>query len=403
MLNLFQSNQMVNLANAFCARNGDVIDPFEPLTIVVQSLGLGQWLKLRLADQFGIATNVDTVLPATFLWRLYRALIPETANLETSPFDRERLVWRIMRLLEQNPGLSPALSHYLSSPGDADLRRFQLSNEIALLFDEYLMYRPEWMLEWGQATSSPQLAPSGEHAQWQAALWQLILADTQAYQELHRAALHRRALSRLSLNRDEQNPTIAWPRISIFGLSTMPEIQLQTFEALAEHCEVDLYFLNPCEHYWGDIISSKDKARRSIRALVKPEENKSLTDEDYLEVGNPLLSSLGKQAREYLELLLSSDRIATHDYFTHLPETTALNRIKNDVLDMTFAGSFGSFEAGEPFAIRDRSIQLHCCHSRLREVEVLHDEILRSLASDPDLKLSDIIVMVPDIADYAPL
>lgn len=393
---------MVNLADAFCARNGDIIDPFEPLTIVVQSLGLGQWLKLRLADQFGIATNVDAVLPATFLWRLYRTLIPDTAHLETSPFDREQLVWRVMRLLDQNPDLSPALSHYLNSPGDPDLRRFQLSSEITLLFDEYLMYRPEWMLEWTEASARPGQAPTGDHAEWQSGLWRLIIEDAQGFEQLHRAALHRSALSRLAANQSNQSPLVDWPRISIFGLSTMPEIQLQTFEALAEHTEVDLYFLNPCEHYWGDIISAKDKARRSIRTLVKPGGHETLTDEDYLEVGNPLLSSLGKQAREYLELLLSSDRIQTFEFFTRFPETTALNRIKNDVLDMTFAGEFGNGCAGEPFSNHDSSIQVHSCHSRLREVEVLHDEILRALTTTPELKLSDIIVMVPDIADYAP-
>ncbi|MBT7880211.1 MAG: hypothetical protein HN738_19225, partial [Gammaproteobacteria bacterium] len=78
MLNLFQSNQMSELSRAFCARNTLFHDPFEPLTVVVQSFGLGQWLKLQLSDYHGISSNVDCTLPATFLWRLYQSLIPET-------------------------------------------------------------------------------------------------------------------------------------------------------------------------------------------------------------------------------------------------------------------------------------------------------------------------------------
>jgi len=403
MLNLFQSNQMTSLAAAFCERNAELRDPFEPLTVIVQSIGLGQWLKLKLANHHGIASNVDAVLPATFLWRLYRELIPETSRLDASPFDPARLVWRIMRLLKEHPELSPAVQDYLAGTGDADLRCFQLSTEIASLFDEYLMYRPEWMVNWATAASQPHGANPADHEYWQSTLWKLVLNDVGSFGQLHRAALHGRALSRLSSPDLATDSTGIWRRLSIFGLSTMPELQLQTFEALAQHSDVDIYFLNPCEHYWGDVVSEKDKARRSIRNLISLDDNiGELVDEDYLEVGNPLLSSLGKQAREYLELLLGSNSIQTFDGFERFPEDSGLNIVKNDVLDMTFAGEFTPAQSGPRQNIKDQSIQVHSCHSRLREVEVLHDEILRQFKAAPDFELSDILVMVPDITDYAP-
>ena len=31
----------------------------------------------------------------------------------------------------------------------------------------------------------------------------------------------------------------------------------------------------------------------------------------------------------------------------------------------------------------DRSVQIHCCHSAMREVEVLHDQLLALFAEDP--------------------
>lgn len=79
MLNLFQSNQMTELASAFCDRNDvgatDNTDPFNPTTVIVQSFGLGQWLKLQLAERDGIAANIDCKLPAAFLWQLYQCLM----------------------------------------------------------------------------------------------------------------------------------------------------------------------------------------------------------------------------------------------------------------------------------------------------------------------------------------
>ncbi|MBT4162116.1 MAG: exodeoxyribonuclease V subunit gamma, partial [Gammaproteobacteria bacterium] len=381
---------MSELADLFCQRSDTGGDPFIPRTLIVQSFGLGQWLKLQLAQRHGIATNVDCVLPATFLWRLYQSLIPDTRQLAESPFDAERLTWRVMRLIDANPSLSGTITDYLAGSGDRDLRLFQLSQEIALLFDEYLMYRPQWMLDWKDGPSEEQ-----GHASWQAELWRLIMEDLPDYRHLHRAALHGQVLQHLETDTTE----LPWQQLSVFGLSTMPPLQLQTFEALSENTDIDIYFLNPCRHYWGDIVSEKDKARRSIRSLVTSDA--PLSDEDYLEIGNPLLSSLGKQGREYLELLLEADRIQSEESFVEFNPDSMLNLVKNDILELTFGGSFES-AAPSPSDVSDATIQVHACHSRLREVEVLHDEILRTISQDPTLKPNDIIVMVPDVADYTP-
>ena len=390
MLNLFQSNRMTELASVFCSRNNGILDPFVPLTVIVQSFGLGQWLKLQMAEREGIAANIDDKLPAAFLWQFYQHLMPELRDLRQSPYERHRLVWRIMRLLKDNPGLSGAVRNYLEAPGDTDLRLFQLASELTLLLDEYLMYRPDWINRW----ESDDYEALG-HEQWQRDLWRLTQTDLRDSNYLHRAELHQRAM--LTLNANSELP---WRRLSIFGLSTMPPLQLETFRAIARHCEVDIYFLNPCEHYWGDIVSPRDLARRSVRALINPDEQ--IPDEDYLEVGNPLLSSLGKQGRELLEMMLETPEVQSVESFMRSDTSDALGFVKNDILDLTFGGEFGFGETPPRQSLCDDSLQVHVCHSRLREVEVLKDQILRQIEINPGIRLSDILVMVPDIADYAP-
>ena len=51
----------------------------------------------------------------------------------------------------------------------------------------------------------------------------------------------------------------------------------------------------------------------------------------------------------------------------------------------------------------DDSIRVHSCHGRGRQVEVLRDAILHLLEDDPTLEPRDIIVMCPDIENFAPL
>ena len=51
----------------------------------------------------------------------------------------------------------------------------------------------------------------------------------------------------------------------------------------------------------------------------------------------------------------------------------------------------------------DRSLQVHACHGRARQVEVVRDAILHVLEEDPTLEPRDVIVMCPDIETFAPL
>ena len=359
---------------------------------------MGHWLKLQLAEHQGISANVDCILPAAFLWRLYQLLTPEAVALEDSPFEKRKMALRIMRLISGGLELSPSVSRYLAEPGDPDLRCYQLSHEIADLFDQYLMYRPERMLSW--LHEPPGDEASADEA-WQGHLWRALLADLPREQrQLHRAGLHQQAMRAFS--RGEVDVGRLPERLSLFGISTLAPLQLETLEALGRVTEVDLYFLNPCEHYWGDVVSPKDAARRSVRQVSGTQAG--LVDEDYLEIGNPILSSLGKQGREFLELLLESEHLGFAELFLRREDSSTLSTIKNDILDMTYGGQTEPATPPDPVPVPDRhSVQLHVCHSRLREVEVLHDQILHMVEADPDLPLSSIIVMVPDIADYAPL
>ena len=46
---------------------------------------------------------------------------------------------------------------------------------------------------------------------------------------------------------------------------------------------------------------------------------------------------------------------------------------------------------------------MHACHGPERQVEVLREVLVGLLAEDPTLEPRDVLVMCPDIEDYAPL
>ena len=85
MLRLFQSNNMRNLAVAFCENEPEMRDPFKTSTVIIQSFELRYWLQMQTARLTGISSNIDFQLPASFLWKLYRYLQPEISDLDRSP------------------------------------------------------------------------------------------------------------------------------------------------------------------------------------------------------------------------------------------------------------------------------------------------------------------------------
>ncbi|MBV2235307.1 MAG: exodeoxyribonuclease V subunit gamma, partial [Sterolibacterium sp.] len=265
--------------------------PLEDETILVQSNGIAQWLKLALAGEDaqggGIAAAFDLLLPSRFVWRAYRAVLGESAVPEQSPFDKSLLIWRLLRLLPgllAQPGYAP-LQRFLAD--DADLRkRHQLAEKIADLFDQYQVFRADWLAAWRQGedvliTGRGERRPLAEAHRWQPLLWRALLVDVarttavspaqaaaQSVQSdiLHsgRAAVHQRFLQTISQlpMRPEGLPR----RISVFGLSSLPRQSLEVLLALSRFSQVLLCVHNPCEYFWSDILSEQDHARRQARS-----------------------------------------------------------------------------------------------------------------------------------------
>jgi exodeoxyribonuclease V gamma subunit len=195
-------------------------------------------------------------------------------------------------------------------------------------------------------------------------------------------------------------------KISVFGVSYLPPFYLEAFAALSGIMAVHIFVLNPCREYWGDIASESE-----IHRTIRRQANERVAPETlYLESGNRLLASLGSQGRDFLNLI-SELNCQWIEHGEALPTDTLLGHIQSDIFylrertraDLQTQESSESGTAGDArWDPADDSIQIHSCHSPMREIEVLYDRLLKMLAADPDLTAGDIVVMAPDIELYAP-
>ncbi|MCD8530304.1 MAG: exodeoxyribonuclease V subunit gamma, partial [Saccharospirillaceae bacterium] len=148
MFRLYHSNDLEILKGILVHQMQESpVGPFGQEAILVQSQGMSHWLKLQLADSLGIAAQVDFPLPSSFVWQVFNRLKPELP--ERSHFDKQIMVWKLVRLLPvlaKKPGCE-AIAHYLLNDGDG-VKCYQLAQTIADVFDQYLVYRPDWLLSW---------------------------------------------------------------------------------------------------------------------------------------------------------------------------------------------------------------------------------------------------------------
>ena len=415
MLTLSFSNRFDTLADLLVARLAEHHGPVlaaEP--VIVPSAAVQRALTLRLARRHGVCANVGFSYLAHWLWQCMRQTLPGLPAF--SPLDPAVLAWRIDAAFGA-PGAfaaHPRLAGYLAH-ADAVMRH-ELADRVAALFSEYATFRPEWLRAWGahEGEDPPALAawqqpPRSPDAAWQAALWRQLTTGLSPEQRdpapAFAAALQRQGAG--LRQQADSRPADALrpaddalrdagrlpPRVQVFCLPAMPPLHLGLLQALGRVMDVHVYAINPCREFWFDVV---DAGR--LAALAERGESA------FREVGQPLLAAWGGQAQSQLGLLVDAagDEAAggaiDDGRYDEQPGDTLLARLHNAILDLADP---------EPGSVAlddgDRSLEIHVCHSRTRELEVLQDRLLGLLAEDDPPALDQILVVTPDLEATAPL
>lgn len=397
-------------------------DPFQPEKILVQSSGMGQWLQMQIANKFGVSANFDFLMPATFLWQQY---IDNLQNVDLyNQFSKDAMAWQLFELLQQQE-----FDYFQSFLSSSELfnqnKYYQLAKIIAGLFDQYLVYRPDWILAWQQKDEqlilnqiSQQYHPEALQFEqikkdilWQGELWRALVAKVEKLNlgniSQHRANLYYEYLQFCN----EQQPKGLPQRLFIFGISALPQTYLESLRALSQYCDVHLFFNNPSKEYWGDIVDPKFWQKKQLNDFYSDKkqnwlpndfiEHYELTDkQEHLQVGNPLLASWGKLGRDFFYLLSSDENsfdISAYVENQQRDNLPLLAQVQQKILNLK-----PSLINSLNFQAQDQSISIHSCYSQMREVEQLQEYLLNLFQQDPSLTPKDIVVMVANIEQYTP-
>jgi exodeoxyribonuclease V gamma subunit len=359
---IHESHRVERLAEALAQLFDDPRGgPLEPEAVVVPGRGMSVWLSMELSKTLGVWAAPFSY-PRALVERVARAALGEGA-LGPEPLGVGLIEWcvhaTLPTLLDQ-PAFS-RLRHYLEGD-EHGVRLAEVSARIATVFDQYLTYRPLWIRAWeggGFAT-----APEGER--WQAILWQRVATRLRCK---HVAHVEEPLLARLA----DRRPIAGLPpRVSLFGLSTLPPLYVRVLVALSRHVDVHLFRFAPS-------VSS--------RAVTEPFGTYGVA---------------GAELRTVLEATLDRQGIdaVRARHFDEPPLSTLLGALQRRLVDAT--AELPSRVPLEPAG--DASISVHSCHGPMREVEVLHDQLLALLTRERDpVAPEDVVVLVSNVEAYASL
>lgn len=352
---------------------------FDKQYILVESRGMEHYLKGELALRDGVAINYEFPLPIRFIYDTCRAVLGEERVPQRSLYRRETLVWRIFKLLA-----CPSFTELNDAQQanaywqDSIVKRYQLAKMTADAFEQYDLFRPQWLQIWQR---DQRVGLTDYLEPWQQRLWMLIHAQLGASP----AQLMQQTMQSLA-EACAQLPK----HLHIFALNNLPPQSVEFFQQLAKHVDIHLYHLNPCAEYWGDLQTQQQLAQQYRQYALH-----TFIDND----DNPLLRNYGQLGRDFFRQLVDvSLRDANEQIEINYPNTPAnsvLARIQYDLrhfLDEQIDGQ----------ALR-QNVHISACHTALREVQVLHDYLLDLFNQHPDLKPHDVIVMCPGVEDYAPI
>ena len=400
------------------------LGPLEQEVVLVQSNGTAEWFKMLQAQRQGICAATRVELPARFLWRSWRQILGPQRVPSVSPLDELPMTWRLMRLLPtclELPAFAP-IARFLRD--DQPQRLLQLANRLADLFDQYQVYRSDWLLAWeaghdhlpGLPGQGDRPLPEGQ--QWQPQLWRAVLADLTAQERgVTRPALRQQVLD--TLRSAEAGSLPIARRVLLLGLTQVPLEMLEFLAALSRHSQVILAVPNPCRYHWADAIDGRELLRQQRRRHPDRQHDLAAIPLEAMHAhAHPLLMAWGRQSRDYVRLLdefESSSRLTEAifkvDLYDESPadEGSLLEQVQRSIRDLLPLAEHprNTPRPGHCIPVADQSIVLHSAHSLVRELEVLHDHLLTLFAvptspGQAALQPRDVIVMLPDIAAAAP-
>ena len=424
MIRLHYSNRLENLIAplASAVAEHQRRQALEPLSIVVPSGVVAQFVKYRLSESIGVAANLKFPFLRSYLAKILATADPKLKILDAD--DLQQILFECLRNSADSadPALKPPQDYIQAgskTDTDIELRTLMLAGQLARLFREYSISRPQVIKKWrlGRRTD---LAAMGEMERWQRHLWQLVFDSHGRVRPEWMLDSETRMLmlpdAFESIDADRLRAALP-STLHVFGSSYAGNAYAEIFARLGAAGDVRIYALNPCREFWEDVDTSRrgalggwahraDRVGPLIDESEDPFALNTISD-------SPALRLWGRPGREYIRVLnevSQCDFVPLFSDSATVGQSELFDTLQQSILDRE--PNRLPVEAGEG-APDDRRIRFLACPGIRRESEIVanaiwsiirENEALVAQNKAAPIRFHEIAVMIPDPAldEYLP-
>ncbi|MDG2227801.1 MAG: exodeoxyribonuclease V subunit gamma [Flavobacteriales bacterium] len=343
-LKIYASSSVELLAKKLADSVKEEQQIFVPEYIVAAGAGVNNWLKIFLAEENGIAANLVFKKQDDLMRMVYKVLYKDDRK---ELMDQEYVKWKIYQVLgsQEFSVTNPNTFKYY---GEDSLKRYGLSDKLALLFQNYQYHIPNEMEEDGD---------------WQNDVWRQSMNAENEFIGLHEI----NELITTALLDEEKKKKLGdvLPHIHVYLGMDFTLFHLMVYQLISEVVNIRFYLFD---------------------GLL-----------DGASASNPLVNNWNKASEIALEWIRELGEI---EYL--VPASLVLDSLLHKFQNDLFLNQIDS-SAYTQNDIVDGSIVINSCYTEVREVEVLCNFLIKTISeSNGEIGARDILVVTSDVDKYAP-
>ncbi len=387
--------------------------------IVVENDFVAQILENNIASSAGVAsyrfyTSINQLINQIYLDKYPDAVIFNLGDLQYIIYNYFLNLHHVF--FKDN--IADVAEYITDKNGNVDLSLlFKFSQQLQGVFIDYIYYRTNDLIQLDSLNITNSIFPK-----WQIDLWFYIkkyIGSKLLFTEIYKDFM----VSAYSIKNG----------IYIYNINSIYPSHLSILNKLSDNCSIYWLYLSVSDFYYGDIVPFAVQ-----KNIITRESAVNSLDDLYIDYINPLVSNLAIQSREFVELL-TNNNISINILNNILPneirnqellileDMTILKTLQRDIAELTYRtdddkrisnnnlqysqqplldivlqGNNGDYydhiDSAGNYAL---SVQFNQCSTKLQEIEVVANKILYLINTDKSLKLSDFIIIAPNIDEYA--
>ena len=360
---------------------------FEKINICINKFLLGEWVKNQITLSNGIFAYCEIKSINDFTKYIVKNI---NQNNDKYYWDFESLKWEVINSLEELNQFKESwpIEFWVNKSKNSkiiDKSLYYFSINVAKIFSDYLIYRPELIYGWHKESidSNKLFYNLEKHEYWQALLFKLIEKKNNNFLSFEILEIINGIDKKTIINPNIQK------EINIITSDDISKLYIDFYQKISNFSNVNLYILSPGFDLWqrtNTLIENNFRLNNNIKDnLIDP------ISEINIGKSSANFQKLIEESGNSNQININSELFYSDPLYLYKnkKEIPLLKQLQNSIINKT----------NIPFKKKetDSTLIFKELPNIINELEFIKLEIVNLLKSEEDIKLRDIAIIAPDL------